>query len=185
MLTRTLGASKKESSFLTIIRNNAEKLDGIWCWQKICPGRSSIAEAKNAIFTSGGHLIIDYPDQLRADYPDGYIVVLGNNEYKAQPVDQIQIGFADGSSIGTLTDAVLNFGAPKVIVYDGSRGYPIGQPDVCFEGYLCVYVSSVATNTQTRLDPNLMVKEIDFFSSITQPTDADRAWRGFTSLPSQ
>src|SRR5260221_5937599 len=140
VVARIIGASRNEDTWPTIVRVNANKVSGVWCWQKICPGRSSIAEAKNAILASGGKLIIDYSDQLRADYPEGYTVVLGNNENKSVPVDQIQISFSNGANLGTLADVVLNFGTPNLVVYDRSRGYLIGQPDICFEGYLCAYV---------------------------------------------
>jgi hypothetical protein len=177
---RVIGTSQKDRSLAAIVFNASQITDGVWCWQNICPGYTSLAEAKNSILLSGGKLTIDYFDQLRAEYPLGYTVIVGNLERNAEPVNLIMIGYSlTESSTMSLADVVVNFGTP-ILIERAPEQY-LWPHYICFTSYLCVRTESV----QSRLNYHLIVDEFDFFSAKTFPIRDYQTWHGFTFLVSR
>ncbi len=179
MIVRAVAMAGGTISFGNNVRQDAQMIDGVWCWKKICPGTSSIADARAIIVQSGGRLIVDYPYFLRALSSEGFTIDLANHSYNASPVDEIRLRQSDPQAPDDiLGDVIERFGAPQLQERDITRGYPIGQRGVCFDGFLCVYVET----PQPRMDLQLTVKEIAFFSPSTRPFSVYRRWKGFTAI---
>lgn len=179
-----IGSFVTRENFVDIIRREATVIDGIWCWRGICPGRTTVAEAKAAVLALGGELVIDQPDQLRIEYPQGYNLIMDNREGKPGPIAAIFIDISDAKFPSvSLGNVVANFGTPRFVRSRVAQGRPTWQRDIGFAPYLWIYVNG----TQPRLEPQLPVTEIEFLGPERDPytgyPDYYQLWKGFVALP--
>lgn len=174
--TRLIGISGKQETIVAIIRDDAQFLNGIWCWKTICPDRTTIAEAREIVLRSGGKLTIDLQNELLADFMGEYKARISVVQIPGDTVDWITIGYSQTlRPVDTLADAVISFGSPKIVRLPTSA-YSFGRSSVCFENHLCVYLAGF----QGRFEPYLKVDDIEFQSSEADRELAYQTWKGFT-----
>ncbi len=176
LVARHIGSSGRGLTSAALIRRDVQIVSEVWCWREICPGRTTVANAREAILAWGGKLIVDEPDQLRANLPPGYTVILGNYERKPEPIDSTEIGPSATQLPLYLGDVMVNFGRPLLVDKETSGSF------ICFEAYLCIQL----TASPSRLDPHLEVTSISLLTSRSALHENERGsqvWKGFTRPP--
>lgn len=182
-ISRGIGKARNELTFAAMLRQDAQFKNGVWCWRQICPGHTTVAEAKTAITPLEGNIVIDEPDHLRIEYSQGYNIII-YNDGKSEPVDAILIDISElDPRTVTLGDLVAEFGVPQLIQREVAQGRSTWQRSICFAPFLCADI----IGNQPRIDTGLPVIEIDFLSPRTSPYDSryqpwGQSWRGFVSL---
>src|SRR5215470_11988517 len=77
-VSRIIGAANADQTFAAFLRRDAENRSDVWCWRGICPDKTTIAEARQAIMPLGGDIRYETPDSLQM-YTQGYSVIIYNS----------------------------------------------------------------------------------------------------------
>src|SRR5258708_24094998 len=170
-ISRIVGASDWDVTFAAILRRDTEIQNGVWCWRGICPGQTTIGEARQAILPIDGVIAVDMADSLQMS-TQGYSIFIYNHQGLPAPVSVIKIDALPFS----LADLINEFGSPQLIQ---PFAYPADwrwQRAIRFGKYLW---ANIVCSQPSDIDLQCKVSEISFLSPhIKRDTTSYRRWKG-------
>jgi hypothetical protein len=147
---RWLGAfAPPDSSVMTLLRQQSATVDGRWCWQVLCPGRTQYAETERFLRTlpvpAGVRGTIgrmnSYPPTIWRYRAVWYVADSDVNDIVAQGNEHdLIVTMISVNTRGlrlTLADFLTTFGAPTTLRIYGQYFYMVL---LCLDGGLCALI---------------------------------------------
>jgi hypothetical protein len=174
-----ISAVWQSEGFVTYLEAHVQTISGTWCWQGICPKRTSFTQAKLQIKASGEKILQDQiANTLIELRPDIYLNFYSMDSSETSPITVVDVTFRQISML--VGDACRVFGTP-VSVWLGVANMPTTHHGICFKGGVCAYFEG----DESRLSPFTPVTSLSIYGSNSAVANGYLVWRGFTALRSR